>query len=70
MATAGAHLRPPDENLRRIRKLGRKKWKCECGDHARVVVYLRSIPKENYHVQAESAQWMPATTTKRAIIRQ
>ena len=35
MVTVKAHLRPPDENLRRIRKVGRKKWKCECGYHRR-----------------------------------
>lgn len=35
METVNADLRPPDENLRRIRIVGRKKWKRESGYHRR-----------------------------------
>ncbi|WP_371357612.1 transposase [Hydrocoleum sp. CS-953] len=48
---------PRDENLRRIRKVGRKKWKRECGYHARIVIV-------NYNVPAQIPLWREVTTTK------
>ncbi len=48
---------PRDENLRRIRIVGRQKWKRECGDHARLLI-------GNYNVQAQSPLWREVTTTK------
>jgi len=48
---------PRDENLRRIRIVGRKKWKRECGYHARLVI-------GNYNVPVQIPLWREVTTTK------
>ncbi len=48
---------PRDENLRRIRIVGRQKWKRESGYHARLLI-------GNYNVQAQSPLWREVTTTK------
>ena len=53
---------PRDENLRRIRKVGRKKWKRECGYHRRSlsettmfrlkVIFGGKLRRRKFHAQA------------------